>query len=168
MADKIAMPEGEPQTKAELEKLEAEARSIKNSQDLGEFIHKLNTQYDWDYGTICHAMGIAALAGAYAMEHGPQGGITGFQSGFVMWGFVQKWMQETGPMSLRRWEHMLYPQYQDEFEKTISPDLFEALQKMAREKLGEKGDPIVNDRVREHMQSIADGQVPFGYVLKDD
>lgn len=39
-----------------------------------------------DYNSVVHAIAACALATAYACDHSSNGGITGFQAGFVMWG----------------------------------------------------------------------------------
>lgn len=43
---------------------------------LPEFMAKL-ADYPHDYNTICYAAGAAAVAGATAVDHSPNGGITG-------------------------------------------------------------------------------------------
>ena len=104
-----------------------------------------------------------------------QGGITGFQAGFIGWEMVKQFMSvgDCG-LSLRDWENMLYPQYEDSFEKTIPRKIFEGLQEKAKERLAKADkDESINGRslhpeVRKHMESIVNGVVPFGYVIKED
>ena len=50
---------------------------------LDEFSAQLG-KVQHDYGTVCHALAAVALAGAYKANR-DWAGITGFQSGFVMW-----------------------------------------------------------------------------------
>ena len=130
---------------------------------LPEFLERLQNRYEHDYGTICHAIAASAIATAWAMNHGPQGGITGFQAGAIMWEFIKHWGHLEGPARLQDFEKMLYPQYEEHFN-SIDKDTFEYLQKKAAENLAEeKG----SDSIREHWQSIVDGKVPFGYVISE-
>ena len=68
-------------------------------ENLPKFFQKLTEQYGHDYGTICHAMAAGALATMRAMDKTPQGGITGFQAGAIMWEFIKRWMYESNKTS---------------------------------------------------------------------
>ena len=134
-------------------------------ETLPGFLIKLTTEFKHDYGTICHAVAAAAVAAAWAVEHSPAGGITGFQGGAVMWEFIKHWNHlEDKPLRLVDFSHMLYPQYESHFQKTITPDTWKWLQEEARKNLGEKGG---HKEVREHWKMIAMGVVPFGYEVKE-
>ena len=89
------------------------------------------------YGTICIAVVTAALGAASAVDHSPSGGITGFQAGAIMWEFLRQWNYSSNKTGLKivDYDHMLYPQYDENFAKTISKDTFEALQKEAAIKI---------------------------------
>jgi hypothetical protein len=126
---------------------------------LPEFLRRLSEDYGHDYGTICHALAASAIAAAWAVEKTPQGGITGFQAGAVMWEFIKNWMHMDGPMRLVDYNDLLYPQYADKFN-TISRDTWDAVQAKARKNLEELGG--ASDSVVSHWQFIADGHVPFG------
>lgn len=106
---------------------------------LPTFINHIMNDYEHDYGTICHAMAACALAAAWAVNNHPQGGITGFQAGFVMWDFIKEWKYSSNQTALRivNYDNMLYPQYKDEFDKIISKETFESIQKAAQESLDE-------------------------------
>jgi|WetSurMetagenome_2_1015567.scaffolds.fasta_scaffold187732_2 hypothetical protein len=144
-----------------------EAKTI-TEETLPAFIHKLINDYVHDYGTICHAVAAAAIAGAYAIEHSPTGGITGFQSGAVMWEFVQEWLHERGkPLALVRYENMLYPQYQYKFEKIISQETWEWLQERAKRELNNTSNNTANPSVVSHWKDIVEGKVPFGYKVRN-
>jgi hypothetical protein len=143
---------------------EARKMTIKK---LPKFMRKLDRKYQHDYGTICHAVTASALAGAYAMDHGSQGDITGFQAGYIMWNFISKWMCVEGqPLRLIYFEKMLYPQYESMFEKTITADTWQWLQKQARTNLDEQSGAC--EKIRAHWQSIVDGKIPFGCVVKEE
>jgi len=134
---------------------------------LPEFLNKLMDDYEHDYGTICHALAAGAIATMWAMNKHPQGGITGFQAGCIMWEFIRNWMNEEGPLKLLSYEKMLYPQYIDRFDKIISKDTWEWLQEQAKQKLD--GDiKEVHPTVVAHWSSIKDGEVPFGYRVAEE
>lgn len=102
-------------------------------EDLPEFLSRLLTEYGHDYGTICHALAAGAVATLHAMNKHENAGITGFQAGAIMWEFIRHWNysnNKTG-MRLMDWDNLLYPQYEDHFQKTISADTWAALQEEA-------------------------------------
>lgn len=105
---------------------------------LTEFVRHLAEDYEHDYGTICHAVTAAGLAGMYAVENSPSGGITGFQAGLCMWGIVRQWSYKNNKCGLRMldFDKLLYPQYEYVF-KSISKDTLEAVRKEAVEKIAE-------------------------------
>ena len=134
-------------------------------ETLPQFINHLMNDYRHDYGTICHALSAAALAAVYAADKSPQGGITGFQASFIMWDFIKQWMYPHNECGLRLidYDDMLFPQYQDKFEKIISPDTWNKIQEQARKYAGEND--IVHSNVLAHWKSIINGEIPFGYIL---
>ena len=88
-----------------------------------------------------------------------------------MWGFIREWWYRNTKSGLKiiDYDRMLYPQYEDLFEKTIGRDIFEKLQELAKEKLENAGKGYeVHPDVIAHWKSIIDGVVPFGYVLEKE
>lgn len=102
-------------------------------ETLPEFFNEM-FEGSFDYGSICCAVAASALAAASAANHHKKAGITGFQAGAVMWEFIQQWNYVSNKCGLRiiDYDNMLYAQYSDNFEKTISKSTFEALQKQAQ------------------------------------
>src|SRR5881392_1247840 len=93
---------------------EARAQTL---ETLPAFLAKL-AAYEHDYGTICVAIGAAAIGAAWALERSPQGGITGFQAGAVQWEFIHAWdanMAGNNPQRLINYGDLLYPQMADKF-----------------------------------------------------
>jgi hypothetical protein len=165
---RISLCEGEKFRKEIVPQWEAEVNELKTPEDLAKFVHHLMDDYSHDYGTVCHALGYAALAGAKVADRHPgQGGITGFQAGFVMWTFIRQWAHEDGPMKLVKFSNMLYPQYDDKFAPTISKSTWEWLQSEAERLLQESG-ACAAGPVVEHWKSIVAGKVPFGHTVVDD
>ena len=130
-------------------------------ETLPEFLRHLTEDYGHDYGTICHAIAAASLAAARAVDRSPQGGITGFQAGAIMWQFITNWMIEykDKPVKLVNFENMLFPQYESTFVKTISQDTYDWLVSQAKERMHENG---MAPRVKAHMEDIAAGHLPWG------
>jgi len=140
---------------------------LQTLETLPEFLRHLSEDYRHDYGTVCHMVAAGAVATCWAMNHSPQGGITGFQAGAIMWMFMEKWNGVKFPSRLQRFEDMLYPQYTDKFDKVMSMDTWEWVRKQAHELL-EKNPDNVNENVLAHWRGIAlDGIPPFGYRVED-
>lgn len=145
----------------------AEARN-QTIETLLDFINHMMGDYDHDYGTVCHAIAACAMAAIHVADNHPvNGGITGFQASHTMWQIVRQMMYKDNKTGLRllNYDDMLYPQYEYKFEKTISRSIFEELQKVARENL--ESNESAHPKVIAHWQSIVDGNVPFGYTIKE-
>ena len=140
-------------------------------ETLPEFLRHLMEDYKHDYGTICHALSAGAIATMWAMNNHPQGGITGFQSGAVLWGVIKNWSYRSNKTGLRLidYDDLLYPQYEDKFSKTISPNIWELLQKEAQKRLDKDAVDTFNaaDSVVNHWKNIVAGVVPFGFKIKE-
>ena len=108
-------------------------------EKLPEFLRKLTEDYGHDYGTIVHALTAGAVGTMWAMDRTPRGGITGFQVGCIMWQFIREWNKSDNKcgMALLDYDNLLYPQYADKFEKTITSSMWEAVQKEAKSHIEE-------------------------------
>lgn len=139
-----------------------EDAKVQTVDTLPEFMRHLAEDYQHDYGTICHALAAVAIGAAWAMERTPQGGITGFQAGAVMWEFIRHWNHSgDNPMRLIDFGDLLYPQCSHKFV-TISSETWAWAQERAKTLLAEgRGVPDV----RAHWQSVANGVVPFGLTV---
>jgi len=156
-----------PITEEDHEQGEWYATAKKQTLDsLPEFLRHLADDYGHDYGTICHALAAGAVAAATALNHSDTGGITGFQAGAVMWEFIRNWNGEKGPMRLVQYKDMLYPQHNDVFAQTIDSKTWQWLQDEARKCLAASDG--AHPAVKAHWESIVAGDVPFGYVVKDE
>lgn len=142
---------------------------------LDKLLEDLVETYEYDYGSICQMIGMFAVIAAKKANASDAGGITGFQANGVMWEFIQKWMHFDGAMKLVQYKNMLYPQYNDKFQKTISKDTFNWLQTEAQKKLDEyqntkdSGRQVtVHEAVLEHWKALVNGMVPFGYTVREE
>lgn len=149
--------------------LKNEIKNIKTFDDLTDYLKFVKEKCNTDYGVAPRSIAQACLAvGNYLAG---EFGITGFQAGFVMWDFIRYWNHEDNKcgMKLVDYDKMLYPQYDGYFDKTIAKDTFDSLQKVAKEELSKYKDiDSTNDRYIKHLKSIVDGNVPFGYTIKED
>ena len=138
-------------------------------ETLPKFVDHVMNDYVHDYGTVCHAIAACAIAAGWAANEseGAQGGITGFQAGFVMWDFIRQWEYTHNKAGLRiiDYDNMLYPQYEEDFQKTISASTWEALKSEAKKEL-ERAEHYAHQDVVKHWHNIVNGKVPFGYMVK--
>ena len=151
---------------AEVRKLwqaEAEEQTL---ETLPAFLKKLS-EIEHDYGSIVVAMGAAALGAIRALNRSPQGGITGFQAGCLMFEFIRGLNSEyrDAPLALLNFEWMLYPQYSPKFQKQFPKDVWEWVQNRAKAHLAES--PDAHPEVLAHWRAIAAGEVPFGWQVRD-
>lgn len=142
-------------------------KEIKSFEDLTDFLKHVTENCNGGYGEAPRAIAQASLAVAWYLAS--EFGITGFQAGVVMWGFIRDWSFSDNKcgMKIVDYDNMLYPQYDDKFDKTISRDTWEAIQKEAAARL-EKDRNLAHPRVVAHWESIVKGNVPFGYVVIED
>ena len=145
--------------------LKEKRKEIKDLDDLMEFLKYVKENCNYGYGVAPRSIAQAALATALYLSN--EFGITGFQAGFVMFDFIRDWNFSNNKCGLKiiDYDDMLYPQYYDKFEKTISRETFEELQKEAEENL--KNTEYAHPNVVAHWESIVEGKVPFGYKIKD-
>lgn len=139
-------------------------------ETLPDFINHVMNGYAHDYGTVVHAISACAIAAAWAANEcdGARGGITGFQSGFVMWDFIKEWSYPNNKTALKilNYDAMLYPQHEYEFQKTISKGIWECIQAEAKNKLELR--KHAHPDVIAHWESIVAGQIPFGYTIEGE
>lgn len=122
---------------------------------------------EMDYGTICLAIGFAGAAAAWATEKSPQGGITGFQAGFIGWELLRQWgapdIGKTGAR-LINYDDLLYPQYEDKF-RAVSATTWARVRERAAELLTGNTE-FTAPSVLAHWKSVAAGNVPFGLAIE--
>ena len=143
----------------------AEAKN-QTLETLPEFMKRILNEPQ-SYSSIVEAIAACAVGAAWAADRSDNGGITGFQASGVMWRFIQSWMRLEDSCGLRliNYDDMLYPQYEDAFtKKTINKEIWDTMQKKATELWLEGGGA---EEVRNHWHSIMEGNVPFGYKVKD-
>lgn len=147
----------------------AEAKEM-TMEKLPEFIRHLTYDYNHDYGTVCHAMAAVGFAAMKAFDHGPMGGITGFQASCVLWDIISEWQYPNNKCGLRiqDMDNLLYPQYDYKF-KSISESTWDAVKSEAERNLelaNQKGE-FVHPKVMKHWGEIVKGIIPFGLEIKE-
>lgn len=143
----------------------AKARDVVTMRDVVAFYDELANDYEHDYGTICHAMAALGIAAMRALNNSEQGGITGFQAGCVMWEFIKHFMHMEGPMRLIEYKDILYPQFDDKFDKKLSKEMLEWLQEKAKKAMD--GNVMMSIAVAQRHHDIIAGKLPEGWSLEE-
>lgn len=136
-------------------------------EKLPEFLRKLTEDYNHDYGTICHAISAAAIAAARSVDRSDQGGITGFQAGCIMWGFIREWMYPNNKLGLRiqDYDNLLYPQYEKSFTTLeLTADQHQKLVETAKQNL--LSDRSAADTVIAYWEKLSKGYLPDGISVE--
>ena len=136
----------------------AEAKKVETPEALNEFIARRYAE-TLDYGTIVYACGATMKAAFRVMDAHPQfGGITGFQAGCLMWEMIREFgMFSEGPLRIQDFDNLRFPQYDEKFRTTISPESAKALSERAEKAL--TGGPM-HPEVRSRNEAIARGEFP--------
>lgn len=160
------IPLDEVKDKALIESWKAQAKEIELDQ-LDGFVRRLVTEYQHDYGTICHAVHAAMMAVLSAVNKSPVGGITGFQASCIGWMLIRGMfgVADDAPLRLVDYDDLLYPQHKDRFTE-ISKAVWDKLQEKAK-KLLEKDHSYAHPDVVDHWRFIVSGQVPFGLKVSE-
>ena len=95
----MQLQEGTEEFKSLKESWKERAKNM-TLEELPAFIQEL-MEHDHDYGTVCHAIALSAVATAWAANKTAQGGITGFQAGAVMWEFIKNWSYSSNKTGMR-------------------------------------------------------------------
>lgn len=127
-----------------------------------------------DYNTIVYAVAAGAVATSWALDRSPNGGITGFQAGAVMWEFMEAWNDITAPAWLLQGRDLLCPQYGYKFN-SIGPETWKWAQEEAGKKLTDRMCSVDMGEVQfaahpdvvAHWQSLQAGVIPFGLTVRE-
>ena len=149
------------------DELRQKRTNIKSFKELVAFLRDVKNNYNVGYGAVPRAIAQACVAvGRFLAD---VFGITGFQAGCVMWDFIRDWNHTNNKCGLKiiDYDLMLYPQYEYNYDKTISGEVWDALQKEAKKNLEQVSQGrSAHPNVIAHWQSIVGGVVPFGYEVR--
>ena len=139
------------------------AKEAKTKEDLISLIDEVN-EWDHGYGSVIVGIWAVMLAAFNVMNRGPNGGITGFQASCLGWESIREFFS-TGnhPVRLVDYGDMLFPQYKEKFQKTITPETWDWLQLEATKRL----ESNETSPVSHHWASIKRGEIPFGYEVRE-
>ena len=115
------------------EEIETKAKAVKTKEDLDNLLNEITTK-DQDCDSIIRGCWAAMLGTFNYINRSPVGGITGFQAGFIGWSAIMEFMgiKKDSPVRIVQYNNMLYPQYHEEFDKTISKTTWKYLQEEAQ------------------------------------
>lgn len=150
------------------QELQDKRKEIKSFDDLVSFIKDVDDHYNIGYGDAPRAIAQAALATAWYLSG--RFGITGFQSSATLWDFIEDWSsvgKKTQCAKIIDYDNMLYPQYEDKFDKSITPEAWKRIQEAA-ENLLENDASHAHPNVVKHWKSIVDGKIPFGFYITEE
>ena len=160
------------------EELIGKRSQIKSFDDLVAFLKDVKDNYNpsidslsdeeqdvW-YGAVVRAAAQAAIATACFFSE--EMGLTGFQHHFMVNDMMFGWAYPGCKTGLRilNWDDMLLPDGGSSVNKTVSKEMWEKIQKEAKHRLEELKEQEKNEsiiKLMNHLQSIVDGTVPFGY-----
>ena len=145
------------------------ANEVKNKKDLDKLLREVIKSKDLDYGKIVYAICGCMIATCNYINRSEVGGITGFQAGFIGWEMIKEYtitFNNQFGMKILNYGDLLYPQNEELFEKALDKDTWEALRKKAYENM--KDSPDAHPRVFNHWKSIFQGEVPFGFVIREN
>lgn len=143
------------------------AKAIEDLDQLKIFLSDLMFNYEHDYGTIIHAVAAGAIATIHAINRGsPFGGISGFQAGAIALQIWCEFLHVEGPFRVVEYHDMLFPQYKNKFDKTMTYETFSWLKEKAQKFL--ENPESLHPKVKKHLKTIVNGKVPFGFKLSKE
>ena len=138
-------------------------------EELPSFIDEIMEKGD-GYSDLIYAVSSCCIATMSVCGKG----MTGYQASWVPLIFLQN-VNGVGTkvgFKVVDYDNMMYPQYEDYFNVTLSRDMMEALQEEAVERLGEYADRPNDDKmiapsVLKHWIKLASGTPPYGLNVEE-
>ncbi len=158
-------------TNKEIEQWYDEAGRV-TLKNLNKFLDKILNDYEHDHDTVCYAAVAGITATLWAMDSGLQGGIIEHESIAITEELLRYWWYPHNKCGLEiiDFDKMIYPQYRDRYEKTISKYIWDKIQREASNKIkqAEDGEIDPDNYVVQHWVDIVNNKVPFGYRVIED
>lgn len=148
----------------------ATAKNLKNFHEFRDFRKQILYETEHDYATLAHAAGALLIGLAHATANSLD--LSPLQSLYAMFDFVKEYRYSSNRcgISIMDYDNFLKPNMDEYFEKSISQDVWERIQAEAQSRLAEienikDGEPMPNEDEINHYKNIAEGKVPYGYVV---
>lgn len=145
--------------KETIEEWYEQAKKISSTEELKKFIDEILDK-DHDYNSIAGAFIAGLTATMKAMDRHPNGGITGFQAGWILMTHMGRELLINGPWKIVKYRDMLFPQHRDKFLPSLSKETWDWLQEEAKKNLEKEGS--AHPDVKKHWEDIVAGNIPFG------
>ncbi len=147
--------------------LKAQASRVRSASDLESLVADTvawqKEQLDqYSAGVITQAI---IGYGGFVLGGTVNGGSSGFSASLSELQMIDMIGIHKAPFRIICYGDMIYPQYENRFEKTITKDVWEYLRGIVREKL--QASHNVHPDVYQHWVNIDNNIVPFGYIILD-
>jgi len=149
------------------EEWKAKANAVQNLEDFSVFFKEL-TEQSQSYDSAVWASSLLSLAAFKAFNRSPQGGISGFQLGFVAGGYLRELMHIDGPVSLLKVEDLLFPHKADKYIARLDKESHTWLREQAKKNLVNPAFSDMHEDCREHYEKLIEGWLPEHVVLVDE
>lgn len=148
------------------EEWKAKADAVQNLEDFKAFFKEL-TEHNQSYDSVVWACSLISVAAFKAFNRSPQGGITGFQLGYVGGGYLREIMHLQGPVFMLKAEDLLLPHKAHNYIARLDKESHTWLRETAKERLADPELQDIDDDFKEHYQKLAEGWLPEQVVLVD-
>ena len=146
------------------------AEEVRTKEQLDALLKEVVNDKNLDYGKIVYAMSACMIATSKYIDRSEVGGITGFQASFIGWEMIKEFFcglrDFKTSLKIVNYDDMLYPQYENKFQKTISKDIWDKMQQEAAKNLKECRS--AHPEVIKHWESIVNGIIPFDYTIEEE
>lgn len=147
------------------EHINEKASKVETQEQLNELLKEI-IERSHSYDSIVNGC-FAGMVGAFnVINRSENGGITGFQAGYLGWAAIEKFMSIEAPARILDFNKLLYLQHEDDFAKTISKEAWLNIQGKAEKNI--KDHTNAHPDVIAHWQSIVAGKVPFDYIVTEE
>jgi len=140
-----------------------EVDTISSKNKLNNFVNKVMTAYDHDYGTYTRALAVCTKA--FIRFYGSA--MTNMQASFLMWEIIRHTFHKNDAFGLQliTYESILYPQELDRFIVKFDEETHQKIIDTAKKFLEEHKD--APKETIEHWEKLATGWLPNCVALKE-
>lgn len=153
-----------------IEKIKTLSATAQTKKDLDDLLAAI-TEHKQDYDTIIASCVAAMSAVRRVVSKQTNYGLSGHQAVGIGWEMLREFMFVTGPARVIEYNHLLNPDNEAYFEKTITSEVWDHLRKTAKANIEAppvEGFPPPSQALVSHWRSVAAGNLPFGFVVRDE